>query len=404
MNPRRLLLIFYALIPLAIYHLPLGALNISFDRVMLILVIAIFIYYPFTKVRGLIQVVRLLLLSTALSMIFSEDYQMSGFIKFGPSWLQSILVMYISVLVANKYGGLFVDKVFKIHFFTLLLLTLYGFWYVYVQDKITFTYPLDAFLPKLEHDDHKVGMLRNSRLFFPFSSAPRLGFVAGALMLYFFYFVKNKKYKWFLVIASLFIVLVTISRGPVLSLIAALGLAYTIVNLYKGRVHYLVILGVLVVLLGVGFTLVTISDNSMFARLFSIGEEDASFRGHLNIRVRVLEMIFSNNLMPMIFGYGMGQIDHLLNISSAHSSYFTQLFEQGVFGVIAFASMFIAMITKAWKLYKKRLGKELLGLFVIALYLAVIHLAYDALSMVILWAYNGLIWGYLNYLEKQHAH
>jgi hypothetical protein len=280
---------------------------------------------------------------------------------------------------------------------------LYGFWFVYVQDKIVFNYPLSGFLPDLAHDDHKVGMLRNSRLFFPFSSAPRLGFVAGMLLIYFFYFAQTKKQKWLMVGGSIFIVLVTISRGPVLSLVVSFALAYLIKNFYRGKMHYLLLFGIVALLLGLGFTLVSVSEGSTFARLFSIGSDDASIQGHLGIRFKVLDMIFSNNLHHFFFGYGLGQIEHQLSISSAHSSYFTQLFEQGVFGVIAFATMYIILITKAWKYYRLNPANEVFGLFVIAIYLGIVHLAYDALSMVILWAYNGLVWGYINYLQKRDA-
>ncbi len=403
MNPRRLLLIFYALIPLAIYHVPLGVLNISFDRLMLVFVVGILVAYPFGKVKRLMMLVRLLLLATALSMLFADDYQLDGLIKFGPSWIQSILVMYISVVVANKYGGQFINKIFRIHFFTLFVLTLYGFWFVYIQDNITFKYPLDAFLPDLANDEHKVGMLRHSRMFFPFSSAPRLGFVAGLLMIFFFYYSKTKRQKWLMVGGSLFVVLVTISRGPVVSVAVSFALAYLIKNFYRGKIHYLLVFGIVVAILGAAFTLISVADSSTFARLFSFGSDDASLQGHLGIRFRVLDMIFTNNLHHFFFGYGLGQIEHQLAISSAHSSYFTQLFEQGIFGVIAFATMYILLIGKAWRYYKTNPTREVFALFIIAIYLAIIHFAYDALSMVILWAYNGLVWGYINYRERNNG-
>lgn len=154
---------------------------------------------------------------------------------------------------------------------------------------------------------------------------------------------------------------------------------------------------------GGALTLINVPEGSTFARLLSFGSDDASLQGHLNVRAKVLDMIFANDLGHFFFGFGLGQTEHHLHVSSAHSTYFIQLFEQVLFGVIALVSIYIIMVSKAWRNYKSNPNKEFLGLFVIFVYLSVIHLAYDALSMTILYACNGLVWGCINYLQKRAA-
>lgn len=402
MNARKLMLLFFCLIPLAVYHIPIGPINLSIDRLLLILVLLIIPSIELPSVKNGFLVVFILVLTSVLSMAFASNYKLEGLIYFGPSWFQSIMVFYISLLIGAKYGPSFTDKVFRIHFYMLLLLTLYGFWFVYIQSDMSFKYPLSSFLPEFEADRHKFTMLRNHRLFFPFSSAPRLGFVGGVLMIYFWFFHKSKKEKWIMSLLSLFIVLVTISRGPIFSLILSFGLTFIIVNSIRTRFFNIIMSFVFLVMVALMLIQFDLSDDSMFARLFSVGSDDASLQGHYNVRVRVLSMIFGDDWTRLFFGYGLGQIDDILNVTSAHSSYFTQLFEQGLVGVFAFALMYLIIIRKAVRYYLLERGKVATGLLVLALYLGVIHLAYDAISMVVLWAYNGFVWAYLNYKEKNY--
>jgi len=398
-NVKNIFLIFYALIPLSAYQFSIG-IGISLDRILLPLVLILVLTLRFDKVHGLLTVLFLLFSSSVFSILFSNSYEWVGFYKLGPSWFQSIIVFVFSVLVAEKFGEFWVRRIFLLNLLVLFFFACYGFWYRYILDDVNVIYPFSSYLPDLLDNKHKWTMLYHKRLFFPFSSAPRLGFVAGFLTIYYIFFSPETRRRFFFVAASLFILIVTISRGPMLSLFLSIFLVLVFTNFYRGRFFPLLISTIFISVLFVLIGYVDLSDSSKFERLFSLSAEDESLQGHLGIRLRVLNLVFNNSVVNMFFGYGLGQTEPLLNVSSAHSSYFTQLFEQGLFGIFSYALVYLLILRNAWLLYKVKPSRRALGLFVLAVYLTLIHFAYDAISMVILWAYNGLVWGLINFEKK----
>ncbi len=407
MSVKNILYLFYGLIPLAIYHFPVGGLNLSLDRLMLVVIMLSFVMYRFKGVPDLAATSFILFATTIMSVVLASSFQMEGLIKYGPSWFQSIFVFFVSSIFAFKFGEDFVKRIAKIHFWIFLICTLYGFYYRYFLDTMNFEYPLSSFLPNLNEDQHKVGMLYHKRLFFPLSSAPRLGFMAGILFIFFSFYLNRSKKKWFFLLASLFVLIVTISRGPIVSLILAFAMGYLIKNFFRGRLVYQVIILVSIIgLLYLAFQFMEgqLIEGSKFSRIFDLGsEEDASFEGHLNVRIKVVEYIFGGDFVNLFFGYGFGQLAYHLFVSSAHSSYFTILFEQGLVGVFALGLVYVLMIVKTWKLYIKYPSKQAFGLFVMSLFLTLVHLVYDAFTLVILWAYVGFVWGLSYFFKRKYA-
>jgi hypothetical protein len=389
---KNLFLFFYAIIPLSAYQFFIGGIGVSLDRVLFPLVLVSGLLMKFDKIQGLVPVVLLLFLSSFLSILFSNEYNWLGFYNFGPSWFQSLFVFAISVIVAAKFGDLWISRILSLHLLCLFFFACYGFWYRYILDEVNVVYPLSSFLPDLIENKHKWTQLYHKRLFFPFSSAPRLGFVAGFLAIFFnFFYERRIRLLW--VGASLFVVIVTISRGPIVSLLFAIFVAAMLKNLYKGRLFSLFSIMLLILGLFEFYSLTDLSEYSKFGRLFTLGADDESTQGHIGIRLRVLDLVFNSSFVNLIFGFGLGQIEAHLDVSSAHSSYFTQLYEQGLLGALSLILVYILIIRNAGLLYILQPSRRTFGLFVLALYLMLVHFTYDAISMVILWGYNGFVWG-----------
>lgn len=405
MSTRKFLNFFFIIMLLAIYNVPIGALNFSLDRLLIPIAFVALLVNNRTKVPGLGLLIFWLITSSILSIVFADNYDLRGFMSFGPSWFQSIVVFYLAVASANKFGVDLLDKVFKWHLYILIPLTLYGFWFVYVKGVINFKYPLDFLLGDINSQIHKVKMLRNNRLFFPLSSAPRLGFVAGCLFIYFLYFIKSRRSKWWYCGSSLFIMLVTISRGPIVSLVLSFVLAYFLKGALKKTIKNQIVVYFFMMIIGL-FVILNVEaffelENSPFKRIFLLGsEQDASFQGHLNIRLEVLKKVFSGTVTHLFFGYGLGQFLVITGTTSAHSSYFTQLYEQGIFGVLGYLLVFITTVGTSMRLYLKYPSKHTMSFLVMAIFLGVIHLTYDAITTTILWAYTGFVYGASLYLKR----
>ena len=391
-------------IPLSIYNIPIAGLNLSIDRLLLILGITliIIINVPLNLIAFRFSV--LLFISTLLSILFSDiDYEL--FFRYAPSWFQALMIFTISASFASYYDFSFFNKIVKWHLVIITFFTIYGIWHLYILGNMYFYYPFPSYYKDLLTDSHKLGMLGNLRLFFPFSSAPRLGFVAGFMCLFFMldpFMSKKKKYIYSMI--SFLIVLVTISRGPIFAIFFSLIFVSITTKLYKKNMNLILLIIPLILFLGIMYISPELGiEHSKFSRLLNVTGDDASFEGHLNVRLRVLEMVFSNSPTNLFFGFGFGQTQKILHVSSAHSSFFTVLFEQGLFGLISMLTAYIVTIYLAVKNWLFNSDKNNYRFVVLSLYLLVIHLAYDAFTMTLLWSYNGFILGYILMLKRKNA-
>lgn len=397
---RNFFLLLFISLPLAVYNIPFGGLNFSVDRILFILSFFIIIKYPLNKTA--FRFVVLLLITTLFSMIFS-NIESHLFFKYFPSWFQSLIIFMLSTTLTIKYGTKFLNKIVKGHFIIILFFTMYGLWHIYVLGEIYFNYPLPSLYNDILSDSHKLSMLGNLRLFFPFSSAPRLGFVAGFIGL--FYLMDphlNNKKKYLIVTLSIIMVVSTISRGPIFALFASLFVAFFIRTLYKSKKYFLLIPPMILALVITFIFLETELEGSKYGRLLLVQGDDYSFKGHLSVRLKVLEMIFTESPINLFFGFGFGQTQQIMNVSSAHSSFFTVLFEQGLIGLISMLSIYLYstyLALKNWLLHSNKINFRLL---VLSLYLIFIHLAYDAYTMQTLWYFSGMVLGYMIIIKNQN--
>jgi len=394
-------------LPLQIYNIPLGSLNFSLDRILLLGCLVLLPFFVRYIDKEMFLIIYLLSLSTLLSSLLATNESL--LLKYFPSWIQSVLVFLISFILAKK-GYINFKKLHNTHSFLLLFFVLYSFFFLYIIKTINFNYPFSSLLPDFQDDSHKLNQLYSLRIFFPFSSAPRLGFVLGFLLLAIpikkHYLINNcnKKKDTVIAILLLFGIMLTISRGPIISLLLSLFVYHLLKlkdNLKSGLKYSLYILSGFIILAFIFSQYISL-ENFKFDRLLSFGMDDPSFEGHANVRLLAVNTSFLSPVLNLFFGYGIGHTQDVLDVSSAHSTYFTILIEQGLLGLFAFSSLFVIMILNAVKLYfnsrRKGLNSALYKYLVtISVFLTIIHVVYDATTLVILWAYNGLILGIIKY-------
>lgn len=386
--------VLFICIPLAVYSLPLGFVNISIDRLLLLVGLFLMVPLKLSVLKKPFNLVLLLLVSTFLSIFFSKiDYVL--LVKFLPSWIQSLIIFVVSTSLSFYFREKLITKVLYFQLIIIFFFVVYGIWNIFYLKNLYYELPFPSFLPDILDDKHKLGMMGNMRLFFPFSSAPRLGFVGGFLFLFFLLNPWTKiKLKYIFCFMSAIIVVFSISRGPIVSVLFVLFIGYILKRLRNGKFHVIfVTIPIFLSLALLLFINQSFDKESKFARLTNLSGEDASFQGHLGVRLKVVDMIFSDLSSETFFGYGVAQTQRVLNVSSAHSSYFTILLEQGVIGLFIFISVFLMILFRAYKLWQSKNCKLYYLLLIISLYLFFIHFTYDAISMTILWFYNGLTYG-----------
>ena len=393
-------------LPIQIYNIPFGFVNLSLDRMLFFFCFVLLPFFvKFLDIEVLV-IILLLFLSTFFSFLMADNSSL--LITYMPSWIQSLVVFIISFIVSKK-GFIKLEKVHQIHSYIFIFFVLYSFYFMYILRTTSFSYPFPSFLPNLEEDQHKMSQLIHLRIFFPLSAAPRLGFVLGFLLLTIpikkYYLPTNNKIKdGIIAILLMFGVLLTVSRGPILSLILSFSIYHLLTlkdDLKTGFNNSLYFVVALICVNLIIMQFVNL-ESFKFDRLSNLDGDDDSFLGHASVRLLSVSTIFSSPILNTFFGYGIGHCQDVLGISSAHSSFFTILLEQGVLGLIAFTSLFIVLISNSIKLYIKarRRGLKLRvyrHLVAVCVFLTLIHLVYDAISLAILWSYNGLLLGLIKH-------
>lgn len=392
--------LFLSSVILAIYRIPIGPINISIDRILFLpSLLIIFGYY--LKKGFLNYILYALLLILFVSTILNISYLKESF-TFIPSYVLCLFYFWIAAQYSTFQNSIHLNRIINFSFWIILIFSIYGFYYRYVLGEIYFSYPLKNFLGNLSNDEHKINMIRYYRLFFPLSSAPRLGFVAALIFLYNKFYQNISKYNRVVNYGSILVLLLTISRGPIIALLLSLYGGYFFKDFKENRLSRqfkIIFAGISTLVL---FTILFLNfkeDLGMFERFFRFATDkaDNSVSGHLGIRMAVIHEMFSGNILDLFFGHGIGLFAYLTGTSSAHSTYFTIFYEQGLLGLIIMLGIFLSLVLMAIKNYLNNPIDENLGLLIIALYFFLIHLAYDATTTFPLWVFLGIIWGKINY-------
>lgn len=404
----QLLVIYFISITLAIYNIPVGTFNLSVDRIMVLPVFVIILLYYNKKIPGITEAITLLAISSTLSVILPAGIEMKNIIKLLPSYILCLFILFNATKASNYFDISFTTKILRIHWLIILSFTLYGFYHRYILNEINFVYPFNSLLGDLSTDEHKVNMIRYFRLFFPLSSAPRLGFVSITLLLYHIY-IQNliKRYSWLVTASLIFVTVTTISRGPIAAIFVTLWISMLLrayrENKLKSFFGYHL---VLVITLFFSYLVIEAiaKDFKSFTRLLIFAsDDDSSFEGHLGVRLRVINSLLNSDFISLFFGNGLGHFQAKMGTSSAHSSIFTQVFEQGIFGLLTYIIIYCLPIFSALRLYLKYPNKLTNGLFVISLFLFMVHFTYDAITTVNLWMYQGCIWGIIIKTRKNYG-
>ena len=215
-----------------------------------------------------------------------------------------------------------------------------------------------------------------------------------------------KRYSWLVTVSLIFITLTTISRGPIAAIFVTVWISMLTrafrENKLKSFFGYHV---ALVITLFFFYLVIEViaKDFKSFSRLLIFAsDDDSSFEGHLGIRVRVINRLLNSDFISLFFGNGLGHFEAKMGTSSAHSSIFTQVFEQGIFGLLTYTLIYCIPIFSGLKLYLKYPSRLTFGLLQLSIFLFLVHFTYDAITTVNLWMYQGCIWGIMLKTRKKY--
>lgn len=390
------------LVPLAVYHISLGPINISLDRLILILFFPFWGYILLTTSwsRKIIFFTLSLPILAFVSALANDSIDISQFVNYVPSWIISVLLFALAFhfTVDNSHKKP-IHRIIEVHGWLIIFFAGYISFHTILLRNYSFNLPFGQWLGGLMEDPHKLSMLRNNRLFFPFSSSPRLGFIAGFISLFFF-FKPGTNFRHLTVALLTFVVLVlTFSRGAILSFILTVFFSMIMIILkYQSeryqlkRIFIISVLGIVIV--SVFFSLSDTVPQLKTDRLLLLSFDDPSAEGHLGVRIRVLATMLESDIVNFLFGYGPGNTRRVLSVSSAHSSYFTVLIEQGFVGFLFFIFAWGSLLILLTFARNHGIGgKNGLFLHVLSFHLFIVHMFYEASTLTLLWIYLGFTYG-----------
>ncbi len=416
----RLLVLALLLSPLSMYRIGLGPINVSIDRVLLLICVLSFLR---DWIRGMRLRADPLMLCCILALFFSAALSLvhrpvsyDALIIVLPPLLLNLTVFW---LVANLGGRSPQILSRLLRAFAAVGLFFVGFaiytlGVYFVSGELVRDIPFRSLIPlELASAGHiekasvtPLGGFSVPRLTLPYSSAPILSVAAGLLSLVCFGagLAKERRSRFWLALALLLALVAagTFSRSGFYAMIVGYICFFTVLGFRSGRLRFLRALWLpslvaVFILAGVMFYY-RISPLQPLewiwsSRLFASGS--VSFAAHLRVRLLAIEILSTSDPLTVMFGYGLGQFREVTGISSAHMTYVTTLFERGVIGFPLTLSLFLYVGLGI----VRRLSAPIRGSFIylcvaaFSTWVAILtaFLFYESFYLTILWAVLGLI-------------
>lgn len=404
----KLFVLMAMLLPLGVYRVPIGELNWSMDR-LLLAVIIFFVPLIWLIKKASVQlpiIIAFGLMALFLAVFVPDDVSLFYILKDLPSYLQSYVVLMVTYLfLVNSPNILKTSKlIFLCIGGIILLFSIHGMFFYYISESSNYNPPFFAFFQSYFFlDEHKLAMIRTKRMFWPFATAPHLGFTAGFLSLFAtgLYLIQKKIFWLLFGLSQFFVLCLSLSRGPLLSFIIAFSFMMFFGKLKKSiRVNNTLIklfifgLVFIVILSYARDFLIESQGMTSLGRITNFDIGDNSIHAHLMVRISSINRYLSSTMSEQIFGIGIGQTDSVMNISSLHMSFLTVLLEQGCIGFLFFIFVWGVPLMVLWRKMKKSsfVRPYMILLFSMALFLFLSHIVYNATSFVLLWFFLGFVY------------
>tara|TARA_R110002051_G_scaffold73135_1_gene132666 strand:+ start:37323 stop:38546 length:1224 start_codon:yes stop_codon:yes gene_type:complete len=329
-----------------------------------------------------------LLLFTVLNVLFDGGHGLKMQLIFAVIYFQSFLVFIISYYALDKVDY---DYVFKLYLFVGLLLFL----------RMAMEEPQNLF---------GFSAVRGERIEANFAGAVNnFALLIGLCVIISFFYIKNKTLKVVFSIASLFVLILTMSRGALLGTI----ITFFIVALYdtdsKTLKNLLRISAAITFIAIVGlfyFDKIDLVVSTVQDRFLGVFSGEASVKQFSSGRGIILTDIYNNHFVhssffEFLFGHGMGSIEFSVNgapYESSHNIFMDFAYRNGVLFLIFYMFFFLYLLHK----FIKNRSKENLALFGIFVFLHFELLVNPYLFAVQMgWIYSFFLAGFLIRFKSQ---
>jgi hypothetical protein len=399
----RLFVAMVSLVPLALFNIKFG-LGWSADRLLLMLLLVFFPFYYKYRCSSLGvagYAVALLLFFLMFGSILTADFGIS--LKFLPSLVQSYILFGLTAFVIKNNPRAF--KIVKpILYSWVAILVVFSCYMIFFYYILGLKYVPFPFGGEYSDEEHRMAMMRSQRLFLPFASAPFLGAVSGFIALWSLtIFIRTK--QWLILgvgFIMLLITILTMSRGPVLSLIVSFsffmvaGFFLRVIKRIKPLLVFILLAtAVALIIMFIQEMQVENIGRASLDRL-SIDIDEIGQSRHLDIRLNALGSFVNGSFVQILFGQGLGSYGVRGIGAYTFSSYLTILVETGVFEALVFLFVVSYPLFKCWKgMFSAYNSVRFMSLhfFVLALYISLTHLFYELKTLQSLWLQLAFVFG-----------
>lgn len=387
------------------YNTRVDEFGLSIDRILLAVLIFSFPVYVMCRKSsfGSAQILAGLGILSVFTSAWTGQGWNSAALEFGPSLIQCYILFAIGACVFKENPRAI--RIF--HWIALswaiifLLFAAHALYWTYIKGIANYPYPFIGYIA--DYDPHKAAMMYGQRLFMPFASAPHLGMATGAVALFFLgMFMNGRKIIPIpVIIAMTSICILTLSRGPVLALLASFfvlltfGRFYGVIRVDK-RLLFLT-LGLLVLAMGIYIFYsyqVDVAGHSHMTRLVE-HLDTLQYGRHIYLRLEAVDMFMEGNLIEKIGGQGLGWFQETRPGAYSFASYLTLLAETGVFGFLVLAVAAILPVWRGWRTARKTKNAQpwYFYAFCLAIFVFTTHWFYELKTVRVTWLVHAFVFG-----------
>lgn len=392
--------------PFQMVSLSFSGFNVSIDRFLLIVLFALFpLFYRnlhHQKSDAFILFLGFWLMISVFATAFTNDGINDTALELLPRQIQCYIIFLISAFIfKNNYAA---DKTLSIILGSWILIftfySVYSLIYYYIIGGSKIDFPI---LGVIGDTLHSKVMIRLKRLFVPTSTSPNLGVIAGFISLWYLMLyskVENKKHL-IAVVTSAVIMILTLSRGPILSFIIGfiafsyINWKYKLYGTFKISIRTLALFTLLIYAFLYYQSYQSSGGYGTSAnRLLDITDGGSESR-HLSLKLLALNMFYEGGFIQKIFGNGIYSIRQTLLGDSAFSSYLNLLAEMGLFSFVPFIIVIFTPLMKKRSLPMNltELVKNSYPTVVLAIFVAISHIFYKFETLELLWLLSGYLFG-----------
>ncbi len=346
------LIIFFAPIDRYLLDVPF-VINLSIYRILIIFLIGSFIIQKILDPKVYGKNSFYLVLSFYFIGLFIGIVQSNRIAEFSSYFLNELMGLILIVIFVNIYERRHLGKlinVFISSFIFPIVISIYVYFVFYTQLQLIDILPLSDKLPffrTIEFDTTPFRAGLFPRLGLPYSTSPLLAIVASIMLFLVGLYYKSSK-KYFLIFPILFIMLGTLSRTVIVSVILTLCLYYlvTIINKYYNLfvIKKSTLVGYLITLFLIALIINTAAYNVLMGRI-SAGINIGGGR-HFILLIEGFYII-TESFKNLLLGVGDGNLyfrEGYLTYLPSHgllNSYFTIFVHRGLIGFLCVISLYL---------------------------------------------------------------